>query len=149
LSGGGRHRQNRVIMREHDLVRLERELAIHLPRQYREFMIAYPFPRSSWAGDFGTPDDVDLLLDLNREKRQLPSSVLSGDAFFIGSDGKEADYFIRLSDLSCGVAVYDTGTHQVSTLAKTFEDCLSQLRVANEADTISQRAVRKWWQVWK
>jgi hypothetical protein len=64
-------------------VRLERELAIHLPRQYREFMIAYPFPRSSWAGDFGTPDDVDLLLDLNREKRQLPSSVLSGDAFFI------------------------------------------------------------------
>ncbi len=135
----------RHTMRHHDLVRLERELAIQLPRQYRDFMVAYPFSRSSWAGDLGTPDDVDLLLDLNREKRQLSSSVASGDVFFIGSDGKEADYFIRLSDPACGVSAYDTGTHQVSARAKTFDDWLSQLRVANESDAISQRAIRKWW----
>jgi hypothetical protein len=136
-------------MREHDLVRLERGFAIHLPRQYREFMVAYPFSRTSWAGDLGTPDDVDLLLDLNREKRQLPPSVAPGDVFFIGSDGKGADYFIRLSDAACGVAAYDTGTHQVSTLAKTFDDWLSQLRATNDGDAISQRAKRKWWQLWK
>jgi hypothetical protein len=60
-------------MRHHDLVRLERELAIQLPRQYRDFIVDYPFSRRSWACDLGTPDDVDLLLDLNREKRELPS----------------------------------------------------------------------------
>jgi hypothetical protein len=136
-------------MRHHDLVRLERELAIQLARQYREFMVAYPFSRSSWAGDLGTPDDVDLLLDLNREKRELPASVTSGDVYFIGSDGKGADYFIRLSDPACGAAAYDIGTHQVSILAKVFDDWLSQLRAANETDAISQRAFRKWWQFWK
>jgi len=82
-------------MRQQDLARLERELAIRLPRQYRDFMIAYPFSRSSWAGDLGTPDDVDLLLDLNRE------------------------------------------------------DWLSQLRLANEANAVSQGGIRKWWQFWK
>jgi hypothetical protein len=138
------------MMRQYDLTRLERELAIELPRQYPDFMVAYPFSRSSWAGDLDTPDDVDLLLDLNRQKRELPSGVTSGDVFFIGSDGKGgADYFIRLSDPACGVAAYDSGTHQVSILAKTFEDWLSQLRVVNETDTISRRVVRKWWQFWK
>ncbi len=136
-------------MRQHDLVRLERELAIELPRQYRDFMVSYPFSQSSWAGDLATPDDVDLLLELNREKRELPSGLSSGDVFFIGSDGKGADYFVRLSDPAGGVAAYDTGTHQVSILAKTFEDWLSQLRVADEADVISQRTVRKWWHFWK
>jgi hypothetical protein len=135
-------------MREHDLVRLERELAIHLPRQYREFIVAYPFSRRSWAGDLGTPDDVDLLLDLNREKRELPST-LTGDVFFIGSDGKGVDYFMRLSDPACGVAAYDTGTHKVSAVAKSFNDWLSQLRAGNETETISQGGKRKWWEFWK
>jgi hypothetical protein len=125
-------------MRQHDLVRLERELAIRLPRQYHDFMVAYPFSRSSWAGDLATPDDVKLLLDLNREKRELSAGVSSDEVFFIGSDGKGADYFVRLSDPACGVAAYDTGTHQVSIQAKTFEDWLSQLRLANEANAVSQ-----------
>ncbi len=136
-------------MRQSDLVRLERELAIQLPRQYRDFMVAYPFSRRSWAGDLGTPDDVDLLLDLNREKRELPSGMDSGDVFFIGSDGKGSDYFVRLSDPACGIAAYDTATHQVPILAKTFEDWVSQLRLVNEGDAISQGTVRQWWQFWK
>ena len=136
-------------MRQQDLARLERELAIRLPRQYRDFMVAYPFSRSSWAGDLGTPDDVDLLLDLNREKRELSRGISSDEVFFIGSDGKGADYFVQLSDPACGVAAYDTSTHQVSIQTKTFEDWLSQLRLANEANAVSQGGVRKWWQFWK
>ena len=136
-------------MREGDLARLERELAIRLPRQYRECMVAYPFSRISWAGDLATPDDVDLLLDLNREKRELPPTLTPRDVFFIGSDGKGVDYFISLSDPACGVTAYDTGTHKVSALAKSFDDWLSQLRAENETESISHGGKRKWWEFWK
>jgi hypothetical protein len=50
VNRGVRHYWNQHKMRQDDLVRLERELAIQLPRQYRDFMVAYPFSRSSMGG---------------------------------------------------------------------------------------------------
>ena len=136
-------------MREHDLKRVERELRIELPRKYREFMLAYPFSSCSWAGDLATPDDPDLLIDLNREVRELPPGIRLTDVVFIGSDGRETDYFIRLADAWSGVEAYHLGTHRVTTLAKTFDDWISQLTVANQADATAHQRTRKWWQFWK
>jgi SMI1 / KNR4 family (SUKH-1) len=90
-------------MRERDLKRIEHELGVALPARYREFMLAYPFPKYSWAGDLAMPEDVDLLLDLNHEARKSDSDRSLANVFVIGSDGGRTDYFIRLADTLCGV----------------------------------------------
>lgn len=134
-------------MREHALAKLERELGIELPSSYRQCMLAYPFARDSWPGDLGTPDDPALILDMNREPRTLPPSF-SRDVFFIGSDGRGTDYFIRLSDPRCGVWAYDCGAHQTEDLTKTFDEWLSRLQ-ANEGATPAGNTRRRWWEIWR
>lgn len=136
-------------MREHNLKRIERELRIDLPAKYRDFMLAYPFSRYSWAGDLAMPNDADLLLDLNREARESHSGSSLGDVFVIGSDGGSTDYFIRLTDIFCGVQAYNEATHQVTTMASTFDDWLSQLAIQNQAHAQEKSYGKKWWEFWK
>ncbi len=136
-------------MREHDLKRIERELKINLPAKYRDFMLAYPFPRNSWAGDLATPDDADLLLDLNHEARTSEAGSSLDDAFVIGSDGGSTEYFIRLADAFCSVQAYNETTSQVTAVATTFDDWLSQLVVQNQAQAQEKPYVKKWWEFWK
>jgi len=133
-------------MREYALSRIEQDLAVTLPRRYRELMLAYPFAADSWAGDLAMPDDPDLLLEMNREHRELPADI-TADVFFIGSDGRGTDYFVRLSDPWCGVASYDTATHKTVELTKSFDEWLSRLRSADEAPPRPDR--RRWWEIWK
>ena len=128
-----------------ELQRIERELSISLPSDYKSLMTAYPFPPESFAADCLLPDSADKLLEISRDRQKLPPN-----SFIIGDDSAEETYFIDVSREHSPVYVFDVETEKVREKAPSLADYIQHCRRTDEelrqyADRVEHK---KWWQFW-
>src|SRR5437867_2513021 len=75
-----------------DIQRIEQELDIILPSDYKALLEGYPFPANTYISDYLLLGDADVLIAAARVFTWLPPN-----SFVIGRDGSESTYFIDLS----------------------------------------------------
>jgi hypothetical protein len=134
-----------LAMTTSDLQRLERELKISLPSEYRTLMTAYPFPEDSFSADCLLPDNADRLLELSRDLQKLPPH-----SFVIGDDSADETYFLDVSLEHSPVYVFDVQTGEARERFASLDAYVQHCRKTDEdlrryADRVEKR---KWWQFW-
>ena len=141
-----------------DIARIEAELDVRLPVDYRALMLAYPFPPDSFTAEFLMPNDTPRLIEINRERstRELPpdnrdGKMLSSSYFEIGGDGGEESYLIDLAQQQSPVYVYDLETNELREAASDLQSFVEQCAASDEMIRRDEDfAARKgWWQFWK
>jgi hypothetical protein len=128
-----------------DLQRLEKELAISLPTDYKTLMTAYPFPADSFSADCLLPDSADRLLELSSDRQKLPPH-----SYIIGDDSADETYFLDASRESSPVYVFEVVSGKVS---ERFPNLEAYVRHCKKTDENLLRYAarvesRKWWQFW-
>ena len=129
-----------------ELERIETQLGISLPEDYRSLMTAYPFAPSSFTAEVLLPDSADWLLASAGLVNDLPAN-----SFIIGGDGGEESYFIDVSRQRSPVFVFDLETGKVwqkaSSLSVYVEQCKDAIEQIHRDE--ERAAKKKWWQVWR
>ncbi|HTL59033.1 MAG TPA: SMI1/KNR4 family protein [Candidatus Limnocylindrales bacterium] len=133
-------------MTEADFQRIEEELAIKLPKNYKALMANYPFAPDSFTEEFLLPNSVEGLPGSAAAGIKLPPS-----SFIIGTDGGEQVYFIDWSKESSPVYVFELETgrtkEEAPSLDAYVEKCRDMgLEIKRDEE---ERARKKWWQFWK
>jgi hypothetical protein len=145
-------------MTPEDIARIEAELEVRLPADYRALMQAYPFPPDSFTAEFVMPNDATRLIETNRERstQSLPpydrgATMPSSSYFEIGGDGGEESYLIDLAQHQSPVYVYDLETDELREAASDLRSFVKQCAATDEMIRQDEEfTVRKeWWQFWK
>ncbi len=128
-----------------ELERIERELGISLPSDYKSLMTNYPFPADSFTADCLLPNRAARLLEIAGERRKLPPK-----SFIIGDDSADQTYFLNASLEHSPVYCFDVPS---GTVSQRFADLSAYVRHCEQTDAevrhYAQRAEkRKWWQFW-
>ena len=128
-----------------DLQRLERELTISLPTDYRTLITAYPFPADSFSADCLLPDSADRLLELSSARQKLPPHSL-----IIGDDGADETCFLDASREHSPVYVLDVESGKVRERFASLDGYVQHCRKTDEEVSRYAKRVenRKWWQFW-
>lgn len=138
-------------MTDNDLDRIERELGIRLPVDYREIMRAYPFGPGTHAAEFGLPDDADGLITANRG----PGPHGFAGYFRIGSDGGEEEYYIDLHRIRSPVYRYALETSERTIVSDDLNQYVQRCMAIeaeieeDERELRRRREGRTWWQFWR
>ena len=143
-------------MTQHDVDRIQRVLGVSLPDAYCATMLAYPFPPEHQAAELWMPDDVDIVLELNRAIRQLPlaNQPWPTHLVIIGDDGGEEAFVLDTRTASGPVLVYERESSHLRSLAPDCQTWLATLRdwqaeVDRDAAAMREAYARKrWWQLW-
>jgi len=128
-----------------DFERLERELKISLPNDYKRLMAAYPFPEDSFSADCLMPDNPDRLLEISRDRNKLPPH-----GFIIGDDSEYETYFLDTSREFSPVFAFD---EQSGKVRERFPNLDAYVQHCEKTDKQINRYAkrtenRKWWQFW-
>jgi hypothetical protein len=128
-----------------DLQRIERELSIGLPADYKSLMMAYPFAPDSFSADCLLPNSADRLLEIAKGRPKLPPH-----SFIIGDDSDDETYFLDVSRVHSPVFVFAVSSGEVS---EQFPDLGAYVEHCKKTDAeLRQYAKRvenrKWWQFW-
>lgn len=109
-------------MTEQDLMRIERELDIHLPDDYRKAVLNYPIRADRGTSDSWLFDDAEALVELNAEYRQGFGELPPWPAhYFIVGETDCMPYFVDLTKSPSPVFSADHGNLQsLSTEAETL-----------------------------
>jgi hypothetical protein len=129
-----------------DLDRIEQELGLQLPGDYRSLMLDYPFPADSYTAECLLVNDPEALKELAAERDPLPPQ-----SFIVGDDGGEELYFIDLTRASSPVYVFQLETGQVkeaSPSLQAYVQACEQTEREINGDEV-KRSDRKWWQFWR
>jgi len=129
-----------------DFHRLESELNISLPSDYRNIMAAYCFPEGSITADFLLRNSVDELLAISAKGKNLPAH-----SFIIGQDDEEGEaYFIDASREHSPVYVLSIGSNKVTERFSCLEAYVQFCRKTDEKWSRYGEKIenRKWWQFW-
>jgi hypothetical protein len=136
-----------------DIARIETDLGVRLPEDYRALMEAYPFPPDSFTAEFVMPNNATHLIEINRERSTLSKpkkgrSEPPASYFEIGGDGGEERYLIDLSQAESPVYVYDLETDEVREAALELQSFVAQCAAADEEIRRDEEftARRRWWQ---
>jgi hypothetical protein len=141
-----------------DIKRIEAELEVRLPGDYRALMLAYPFPPDSFTAEFVMPNDAPRLIEINRERstHELPpynkdGKMPSSSYFEIGGDGGEESYLIDLAEQRSPVYVYDLETAQLREAASDLQSFVKQCAASDEMIRRDEEftARKAWWQFWR
>ena len=140
-----------------DIARIEAELGVRLPEDYRTLMRAYPFPPDSFTAEFAIADDASHLIEINRERitQSLPNkngrNRPPASYFEIGGDGGEESYLIDLSQPESPVYVYELETAELRQAAPELKSFVAQCAAADEVIRRDEETVGRnlWWQFWK
>jgi hypothetical protein len=115
-------------MTELDLHRIETELTIQLPAEYRTVMVAFPIRFERGNSRSLLWDDADSLIRQNQELRTLKKSAWPPHFFFIGGD-VECSSVLDLRQSPCRVVEVDhwdtTGYGEPYSDALSFTDWLN------------------------
>jgi hypothetical protein len=110
-------------MSPQDIERIERELQIALPIDYKKTMLSFPVRRDRGNDDSPLFDNSDALIDLNRKYREgfagLPRWPVH--YYLIGDDGAASCYLLDLTKTPSPVLLADHGNIE---------------RLSREADTL-------------
>jgi hypothetical protein len=143
--------RKQIHMTANDLQQIQDHVGFQLPLYYRETLLNYPFKHDSFAEEFMLPNCHQAVKDLNDASISIGSGI---QAFFIGSDGGEEQYFVDASTQESGVFVFDleTGEHRnLSPSWSSFLDHIHSTHTEIEEDEKAEEARRnskKWWQFW-
>jgi len=141
-----------------DIARIEAELELQLPGDYRALMLAYPFPPDSFTAEFVMPNDASRLIGINRERgtQALPpyngaGKVPSSSYFEIGGDGGEESYLIDLAQQQSPVYLYDLETAELREAASDLQSFVKQCAASDEMIRRDEEftARKAWWQFWR
>jgi hypothetical protein len=94
-----------------ELDRIEHELQIQLPADYRQAMEAYPFARDSFSAEM-LMDNAEVLIRWNSGNKDRPidnqnESLTFRDYFMIGSDGSELKFYLKYTGSPNPIYCYD------------------------------------------
>jgi hypothetical protein len=139
-----------------DLDRIERELGILLPTDYRTLMLTYPAGLGPSGPDYELLDDPIRLIALNRLLREQGFFGLPWPTHFFsfGGDGSGNEYYLDLSRQATPVCFAD---HEGSLYDEPWPSLQAWLaeRLTEHAEwevdvrrRAARRAAKRWWQLW-
>lgn len=103
--------------------KIEKELEISLPSNYKRILERYPFPKDSFATEM-LSNNEDYLIGLNNKNYWSHVNFNEIEPFFIGSDGGEETYFIDIKDLNTPVYLYDIEEDKYYKKSDSIKDFL-------------------------
>ena len=141
-----------------EIARVEAELDVRLPRDYRALMLTYPFPPESFTAEFVMPNDASRLIEINRERSTQGVRPYIGAGkgqkssyFEIGGDGGEERYLIDLAQQQSPVYLYDVETAELREAASDLQSFVKQCAASDDMirrdEGITTRT--EWWQFWR
>jgi hypothetical protein len=139
-----------------DLDRIERELGIRLPGEYRALILTYPMALGASGPDYELLDDPAELVAVNRRFREQGFFGLPWPAHFFcfGGDGSGNEYYLDLRKDPSPVYFADHEGTLYSEQWPSLDAWLAE-RLREQAEweaEARQRAERKahkrWWQFW-
>jgi SMI1 / KNR4 family (SUKH-1) len=138
------------------LDRVERELGIRLPGDYRALVLTYPVALGKSGPDYQLLDDSEQLIATNRLLREQGffGSPWPAHFFSFGGDGLGNEYYLDLRKEPSPVYFADhegTLDHESwpSLQAWLAERLQEQAEwEAEERRRAERRAARRWWQFW-
>ncbi len=144
-------------MTAEDLARIEAELGVRLPADYRALMLAYPFPPDSFTAEFCIPNNATHLIEINRDRvtASLPRYNEERDDppasyFEIGGDGGEERYLVDLAQPESPVYVYDLESAELRQAAPGLQAFIAQCVATDDMIRKDEEATagKRWWQLW-
>jgi len=135
-----------------DLSKLETRFEIQLPQEYLDVLTNYPFSDGHF-GDEMLLDDAELLAQHNHPSAAKRAKLKSGPSisdgyFWIGSDGGELSFYIKLGRSSRGVWYFDIETGEIQKYCDSLEDYLQKCRKI-DADEERLPNETSSWPLWK
>ena len=139
-----------------DLDRIERELGIRLPANYRALVTNYPAALGSQGPDYELLDDPQQLIESNRLYRAQGFFGMPWPEHYysIGGDGTGNDYYLDLSVEESPVYFADHEGSIYSEQWPSLDAWLAERRKEHreweEEDRrrTERSAHKKWWQFW-
>jgi cell wall assembly regulator SMI1 len=139
-----------------DLDRVEHDLGIRLPSEYRALIMTYPLGLGPSGPDYELLDDADQLVAINRLFRQQGFFDMPWPAHFFtfGGDGLGNQYYLDLRKEPSPVYFADheatlDGEQWPSLQAWLAERVAEQAEVEAEKRARAERkAAKRWWQFW-
>lgn len=139
-----------------DLDRIERELGVRLPGDYRALVLTYPVGLGASGPDYELLNDPGELIALNREYRERGFFGLPWPAHFFcfGGDGSGNGYYLDLRKEPSPVHFAD---HEGSLYSEEWPSLAAwlaeRLREAaefeiEERERARRKANRRWWEFW-
>jgi hypothetical protein len=136
-------------MTEEELVEIESAIGCGVPQCYRDTMLAYPFPKDSFAAEVLLPNNPKHIIKMNPKLRKAGRVE---KAFFTGSDETgEISYYLDASNST--PTVFRMGRTENSSA--DWDAHLNELKTRSERirEEMMLRAERKahkqWWEFWK
>ncbi|QEN07311.1 hypothetical protein EXM22_04650 [Oceanispirochaeta crateris] len=133
-------------MNKSDILKIENNLKMKLPKFYKDTILNYPFERGSFAEEFMLLNKLETLLELNVDQKHLE------EKFYIGSDGGEELYSIKYCDDS--VYLYDLDLNEERLYTKDWKSFLDKIDMTIKEIKEDERLMKerkenkKWWQFW-
>jgi len=139
-----------------DLDRIERELALRLPANYRALVINYPDALGPSGPDYELLDDPQQLIDINKLYRAQGFFGMPWPEHYysIGGDGSGNDYYLDLRVEPSPVYFADHEgsiySEQWPSLDAWLAERVKERREWEQEERQRQerRARKKWWQFW-
>lgn len=137
-------------MNEHDISKIEEALDISLPSFYRKTMLNYPFKEDSFGEEFLLANNSRYIININSVEAVRPLN----DIFYIGTDGGECQYFIRLGEEGGKVYEYSVESDEYEEYSTDWRSYLVDIERVHreiEEDELLQQKIKdnkKWWQFW-
>jgi len=139
-----------------DLDRIERELAIRLPANYRALVINYPAALGPSGPDYELLDDPQQLIDINKLYRAQGFFGMPWPEHYysIGGDGSGNDYYLDLRVEQSPVYFADHEgsiySEQWPSLDAWLAERVKERREWEQEERQRQerKAAKKWWQFW-
>ena len=139
-----------------DLDRIERELIVRLPGNYRALVLTYPLGLGPSGPDYELLDDPGQIITINRQYRDDGFFGMPWPAHFFsfGGDGNGNAYYLDLRKEPSPVYFAD---HEGSLYSEQWpslevwlaEQIKEQAELEEEERTRAQRrAQRRWWEFW-
>lgn len=143
-------------MTSYDLDRVERELGVRLPSDYRALVLTYPVGLGKSGPDYELLDDPGQLIAANRLLREegFFGSPWPAHFFSFGGDGFGNEYYLDLRREPSPVYFADhegaIDSEQWPTLEAWLAERLRE-KAEWEAETrqrAERKTTRRWWQFW-
>ena len=139
-----------------DLDRIERELGLRLPGEYRALILTYPIGLGVSGPDYELLDDAAELITVNRRFREYGFFGMPWPAHFFcfGGDGSGNEYYLDLRKDPSPVYFADHEGTLYSEQWPSLDAWLAErLREqdeweAEERARSERKAHKRWWQFW-
>lgn len=139
-----------------DLDRVEHDLGIRLPSDYRALVLAYPAGLGAGGPDYELLDDASQLIAINRLFREQGFFGLPWPPHFFsfGGDGNGNEYYLDLRTEPSPVYFAD---HEGSLYAEQWPSLEVWLTERREEQAeweeeqrrrAARKAAKRWWQFW-